>query len=306
MKKYHKIVIAGGSGFLGNLLADYFSKTTEEIVILTRRPEPSRGNIRYVQWDARTTGAWCKELNRADVLLNMTGKNVNCRYTEKNKKLIYQSRLESTRVLDEVVRMCSQPPGLWINSGSATIYIASYDRMMTEKEGIIGDDFSMDVCKQWEKTFFETSTPATRKVVMRIGIVLGKSGGAFVPLRNLVRFGLGGKQGKGDQFCSWIHEKDFCKATEFIMEHHNPDSVYNVTGPKPVTNQQFMAAMRHGLQVPVGLPSPSWLLEAGAVVIGTETELIFKSRKVYPERLLQQGFVFEFADIEEAMDDLCA
>lgn len=299
-----KIVIAGGSGFLGKALTDYFTNKNIEVIILSRRPQKSSGFVKEVYWDGRTLQDWRHELEGAEALINLSGKSVDCRYTEANKQQIYASRLASTRVLGDAVRQCIRPPKVWLNSSSATIYKGSYDKLMDEKNGEIGHDFSMDVCRKWEAVFNECITPRTRKVTLRTSIVLDIAGGALVPLINLVRAGLGGSMGDGRQFFSWIHIHDFCRAIEWFIEKP-VTGVYNVCSPQPLRNSDFMKSLRNSLHVRFALPLPVPLLRCGAALIRTETELVLKSRKVYPQRLLDEEFVFEFPDLKTALEDLC-
>lgn len=302
-----KIVIAGGSGFLGKRLAQYFHQKAKAIVLLSRNEaETVHPNTKWVQWDGENLDDWYKELEGADVLVNLAGKSVDCRYTGKNRKLIYESRLKSTAVLGRAVSQCHRPPALWINASSATIYRASYDRLMTEKHGETGDDFSMDVCKKWEAEFNAVKCDNTRKIIIRTSIVLGNEGGALPVYQRLVKCGLGGKQGKGNQLCSWIHGRDFCRVIEWFIKTVNAEGVYNVTAPNPVPNHAFMKTIREIMKMPLGLNLAQWLLALGAIFIRTQTELILKSRKVYPKRLLDEGFVFEFPDLKPAVEDLCA
>jgi uncharacterized protein len=299
-----KIVIAGGSGFLGQCLTTHFANNHDRVIILTRGVSRITPAIEYVHWDATTQGAWTTSLEDADVLINLTGKSVDCRYTEKNKQLIYSSRLDSTAALGQALQTCTLPPKLWINAASATIYRHSIDKEMDEYTGEIGSGFSVDVCQQWERTFNQFELKNTRKVLIRTGIVLGKNGGPFTPLKTLAKVGLGGKQGRGDQYFSWLHERDFIGIINFIIAHQKLEGVYNVTAPTPVPNRHIMKAMRNTLKIPVGLPLPIWVLEVGAVIINTETELILKSRRVVPKRLLDAGYQFEFETIEAAVEEL--
>jgi uncharacterized protein (TIGR01777 family) len=300
-----KIVIAGGSGYLGSLLAKYFSARNCEVIILSRN-ESSHGteNIKTVLWDARNHGRWGATLEEAEAIINLTGKSVNCRYNEGNKKLIYSSRLESTKIIGEAIERCNHAPKLWINAASATIYRSSYDKPMTEALGEIGHDFSMDVCKKWEAQFNAMLAPSTRKVILRTSIVIGNSGGAFLPYKILTKTGFGGVQGNGNQRISWIHEEDFCRVVDWIVQNENAAGVYNTTSPEPTTNKKFMRELRKALHVPLGLNLPSWFLEMGSAIVGTETELLLKSRWVIPERLLAEGFRFTFSKIEEALKEL--
>ena len=300
----NKLIIAGGSGFLGQVLANHFQPNFREIVILSRGTKETDGKVRYVNWNAQGPGGWVKELDGCDVLINLTGKNVNCRYTKKNKEEILNSRLKSTHALGEAIRHAQTPPKIWLQAASSTIYRDSRDKLMDEEIGEIGDDFSMNVCKQWEKTFWEEPCSGTKKILMRVAIVLGKGGGAFPPLVRLVKFVLGGKQGSGKQMVSWIHKSDFAKVVEWLMMYGKEDGVYNVCSPEPITNAQFMKSLRKSLGIPFGFSSPEWMLSLGALLIGTETELVLKSRFVKPKNLLSEGFIFQYNTVNEAFLDL--
>lgn len=302
MKK-NKLIIAAGTGFLGNILIDYFQNEYDQIVILTRSKPKSQKNIRYVNWDAKTLTGWEKELENSDVLINLTGKSVDCRYTEKNKAEILNSRIESTKVLNEAVLQCKNPPKHWLNSSTSTIYIHSEEKQMTEENGDIGNDFSMTVAKKWEDEFFKTKTPNTKKTALRTSIVLGKNGGAFIPLKRLTQFGLGGKQGNGNQFISWIHELDFARAVDFIIQKELEGKI-NIVSPKPIKNNEFMRKLRRATKIPFGIPTPKPILKLGAKLIGTESELVLKSRNVIPEILIQNGFQFEYPTIEKTLKHL--
>lgn len=297
-----KIVIAGGSGFVGKALAEHLSLNSE-VVILSRDSGPLQPNTRTVQWDARNLGTWVDELEGCTALINLTGKNVNCRYTPENKKEILESRTLSTKILGKAVSLLANPPKVWIQMSSATAYRHSLDKPMDETFGEIGSDFSMDVVKEWERIFNELDLPKTRTTIMRTSIVLGSDSGAFPPLMNLVKFGLGGKQGSGNQMVSWIHINDVVGIIDWMIENE-AKGVYNVTSPQPVTNQHLMRSLRSIYGMPIGLPTPEWLLTFGATLIGTETELVLKSRWVIPKRLLQEGYRFKFTSIDAAATDL--
>lgn len=302
-KTMKKLIIAAGTGFLGQALANHFKDKFQEIIILTRGNSQIKNGFRYVNWNAKTFSGWEKELENADLLINLAGKSVDCRYTEENKKEILDSRIESTKILNLTVSNCKNPPKHWINSSTSTIYRHSLDKQMDEVNGEIGDDFSMNVAKSWEKAFFEIDTPKTIKTALRTSIVLGKNGGAFLPLKNLTKLGFGGKQGKGNQFISWIHEKDFAKAVEFTFKKELT-GVVNIVSPKPIQNATFMKILRKSLGMPTGIPIGEKLLKFGAKIIGTETELVLKSRNVIPKRLLENGFEFEFGDLEKAIENI--
>lgn len=298
-----KLIIAAGTGFLGKVLVNYFANKCEEIIILTRGSSKTTHHVRYVHWDAKTLSGWEAELENASVLINLAGKSVDCRYTTKNKKEILSSRVDSTKILNEAVLLCKNPPKHWLNSSTSTIYRFSLDKQMTEKNGEIGNDFSMNVAKAWEKTFFETKTLRTLKTALRTSIVLGKSGGAFLPLKRLTQCGLGGKQGNGNQLISWIHEKDFARAVAFIIEKELID-VVNIVSPQPISNANFMSKLQKQLQIPIAISTPELLLKFGAKIIGTEPELVLKSRNVIPDKLINSGFEFEFNTLEETLKNV--
>ncbi|TSE11055.1 TIGR01777 family oxidoreductase [Aquimarina algiphila] len=299
-----KIVIAAGTGFLGEVLVRYFKSKAETIIILTRGKSNTENNIRFVHWDAKTIGDWAITLENADVLINMTGKSVDCRYTQKNKDLILNSRVASTAILGEAVNKCKNPPKTWLNSSTATIYRHSLDKEMNETDGEIGSGFSVDVATSWEKTFFNQQTLKTRKIALRTSIVLGKKGGAFPPILRLTKIGLGGKQGPGDQKLSWIHEVDFARSVEFIINNSHIKDVINIVAPKPSTNLVFMNTLNKIVKNPIAIPIPKPILELGARIIRTDTELILKSRNVIPSKLIDNGFQFLYPDLELALISL--
>ncbi|WP_047551272.1 TIGR01777 family oxidoreductase [Psychroserpens sp. Hel_I_66] len=294
------ITIAGGSGFLGQVLKDYFTKKGDTVYILTRTPKQEND----IYWNAKDLEDWTTILEQTDVLINLTGKSVDCRYSEENKKLILDSRIDSTHALGLAINLCEHPPKVWFNSSTATIYRHSTDKKMTEAAGEIGDDFSMNIAKSWEKAFYSITNPKTRKIALRTSIVMGKDGGATEPLKNLVKFGLGGKQASGNQKVSWIHELDFARAIEFLIENEQLDGNFNLAVPHPTDNKTLMKSLRKVMHVPFGMSHPKWLIKFGAKLIGTEPELVLKSRNVIPERLLNNEFKFIHTDIEIALDDL--
>jgi uncharacterized protein (TIGR01777 family) len=301
---YQKIILAGGTGFLGQILVRHFKNSTRELVILTREARFDDSGVQHVIWDGKTPGAWCQELEGADLVVNLCGKSVDCRYTEENKAEIFRSRLEPTRAIGQAIAACAAPPRRWINLASATIYRHAEDRPQDETSGEQGSGFSEDVCRAWEKAFFSCETPGTAKAALRTSFVLGNSGSAFPKLRKLARYGLGGHQGNGRQFVSWIHEQDFARIIDWLMEHPEQQGALNVTAPGPVTNRHFMATLRKQLKISIGIPAPAWLLKIAARIMSTEPELILKSRWVLPTRLQDAGFVFRFPSLEAALSQL--
>ncbi|MEQ9437806.1 MAG: TIGR01777 family oxidoreductase [Cyclobacteriaceae bacterium] len=299
-----KIVIAGGSGFLGSCLTRYYREKECQIYVLSRHYQEDEECVRYIHWDGKHLDNWVKVLEGADALINLSGKSVDCRYTKKNKALIYASRLDSTRVLGEAIQRSKIPPKVWVNAASATIYRHTLDIPMDEVSGEYGTGFSVDVCQKWEGAFSEIEVPGTRKIVLRTGIVLGKSGGALQPLLNLVKIGLGGKQGRGNQYFSWLHELDFVRIISFLINQESASGVFNAVAPNPLPNKQFMKKLRAIHGIPVGVPLPVWLLKIGTRIIHTETELILKSRRVIPTRLLNEGFQFEYPEPNGALNEI--
>ena len=298
--KYNKIVIAGGNGYLGSVFSRYYAPLSENVVLLSRKSAPAMENITTEVWDGEQEGVWVQQLEGADLLINLCGKNVNCRYNTKNRRAIIASRLTPTRLLGKVIRTLKTPPHLWINVTSATIYRHAEDHAQDEWNGEMGTGFSVEVCQQWEAAFFETATPATRKIALRMGIVLGAEDGVFPRLLRLVKCGLGGKQGNGRQMVSWIHEQDAARTTEWLLQNKTPDGIFNCTAPKPISNAELMRTIRTEAGKNMGIPTPEWLLECGARLIGTETELILKSRWVLPTRLLKSGYPFLYPDVQSA------
>lgn len=307
-----RLILAGGSGFLGQALAKHFRALGWEVVVLTRNPQANRA-AREVSWDAETLGRWASELEGAAAVVNLTGRSVDCRYTKENRRLILDSRVNSTRVVGQALAQCKEPPRVWLNSSSATIYRhtlgPAWDEAGTDFAATpeVKDEFSLEVIHAWERALNEAETPRTRKVALRTTMVLGHARNSVFPvLRRMAQFGLGGPMGSGEQFVSWIHETDFLHAVEFLIAHEELSGPVNLASPDPVPNYEFMRAFREVAGMPVGLPATAWMLEVGAFFLRTETELILKSRRVMPGRLLKAGFEFRFPELREALADLQA
>jgi len=307
-----KIVIPGGSGIIGPILARAFSERGDEVVVLSRRPRA--GAWRSVYWDGTSLGDWTKEVDGAAVVIYLAGRSVNCRYYEKNRREMIESRVRSTRLVGRAVARSQRPPRVWLQMSTATIYAHRYDAPNDERTGILGGTepdapatwkFSIDVARAWERTFWEAITPSTRKVALRSAMVMSTAaGGVFDIKRRFVHLGLGGAAGDGRQFVSWIHEHDFIRAIEWLIARDDLDGVVNVASPNPLPYTEFMRAIRDAERVPLGIAPTNWMLEIGAFFMRTETELVLKSRRVVPGSLLQSGFVFDFATWPEAAREL--
>ena len=335
-----KIILPGGTGQIGMMLTRHFLKSNHDIVILSRNPDRikvaadhpfSNPQVSIIPWDAKTSGPWAQSLEGADVVINLAGRSVNCRYTPANRKLILDSRVDSTRALGTAIANCEQPPRLWLQSSTATIYAHRFDAANDEATGIIGGDepnvddtwrFSIDVAKAWEAAAEEFRSDTTRQVLLRSSMVMSPdSGGVFDVLCGLAKKGLGGRNGDGKQFVSWIHEADFCGCIDHLIADETLTGAVNVASPNPVPNASFMKSLREALGAKFGLPAAKWMLEIGAIpktnhnlallqllmiskTMKTETELLLKSRRVVPGRLLEAGYDFKYPQWPAACRDL--
>ena len=306
-----KIVIPGGTGQLGHYLSRGFRAHGHQVVILSR---DCRTDPEAVQWDGRTVGSWAEQIDGSDVVINLAGRSVNCRYIDANLHAMMASRVDSTRAVGLAIERATRPPKVWLQMSTATIYAHRYDAANDEATGMIGGDepgvpaywsFSIDIAKAWELAQYEADAPQTRKVVLRTAMVMGVyPGGVFDVLVGLTRQYLGGSIAGGRQFVSWIHQHDFVRAVEFLIRRDDIQGPVNLAAPNPVTQREFMATLRRALRKRVGLPATKWMVAIGAVFMKTDTELILKSRRVTPKRLLDAGFSFEFATWESAAADL--
>lgn len=307
-----KIVIPGGSGQVGTILARSFVADGHEVVVLSRQPR--QAPWRVVVWDGESLGDWSTELEGADVVINLAGRSVNCRYNERNRRLIKQSRVKSTQVVGQAIENAVRPPRVWLQMSTATIYAHRYDTANDEASGIIGGTeadvpdtwrFSIDVASSWEGAAGGFDLPDTRLVIMRMAVNMSPTdNGPFDILAGLVRKRLGGAQGDGRQFVSWIHDHDMVRAVNWLIDHEEFKGAVNVSSPNPVPNAEFMKTLRNVCGVSFGLPIKPWMLAIGAVFMKTETELVLKSRRVTPGRLANSGFVFDYPKWRDAALEL--
>ncbi|MBV9765750.1 MAG: TIGR01777 family oxidoreductase [Acidobacteriaceae bacterium] len=308
-----RIAIPGGTGQVGHILARHFHEQGHSVTTIARHPKPAEWKT--LAWHAENLGDWSQAIDGADVVINLAGRSVNCRYNAANRREIKNSRIISTGLIGQAIAQASHPPPLWMNASTATIYCHSLDRPMDEPTGELGGNepdapskwrFSIDVATGWERAFFAAETPKTRRVALRSAMTMSPDmGGVFDAYLRLVRWGLGGASGSGKQYISWIHDVDFIRAIEFLIAHDDLTGPVNVSSPLPVTNREFMSCLRHCWCTSyVGIPAPSWMLSIGAVLLRTETELVLKSRRVVPRRLLDAGFEFHFPNWRGACCDL--
>jgi uncharacterized protein (TIGR01777 family) len=298
-----KVVIAGGSGFIGQSLAKTFLSKDYEVVILTRSPSGQREGMSFVQWDGKSLGDWAQSLEGAVAVVNLTGKSINCRHTPENKREILESRLNSVRVIGEAITPCAQPPTAFVQASAVGIYGNAGGRWCDE-ETPPGDDFMADVCRQWENVFNAVTAPATRKVLLRVGIALGQNGGFLQPLNRFARLFLGGHLGSGKQFISWIHLGDLTRMFVSATERVEIAGVFNATAPNPATNAEFMRELRRAWHRPWSPPVPQWVVLVGAVLIGMEGSLAFYSQRCAPRNFLAQGFEFQFPELPAALREV--
>jgi uncharacterized protein (TIGR01777 family) len=308
-----RIVIPGGTGQVGQILARHFHERGHRVTVIARHPKPAEWDM--VEWDAHHLDQWALAMDGADVVINLAGRSVNCRYNAANRREIKNSRTITTGLVGEAIARSSHPPQLWLNASTATIYRHALDAPMDEATGELGGSepgvpvkwrFSIDVATSWERSFFAADTPRTRRIALRSAMIMSPdAGGIFDTLLQLVKWGLGGAAGNGQQYVSWIHDVDFTRAIEHLIEHEDLSGVVNVSSPFPVPNRDFMCCLRQSWCTSyVGLPAPKWILALGAVLLRTETELVLKSRRVVPRRLLESGFEFHFPNWRGACQDL--
>ena len=323
-----RILIPGGSGQIGTLLAWHLHACGHEVTVLSRKPQERVHAWRTLRWDGLTPGPWVAEIDRSDAVIHLSGRSVNCRYNAANRKAIFDSRIQPTLLLGEVIAASPTPPRVWMNASTSTFYRHALDRPQDEFTGELGDlpsergtrepanlpetwSFSIDVASRWEQAFLSIPTPRTRKIRLRSSMVMSPDrGGVFSVLSTLARTGLGGSIGSGRQFVSWMHALDFCRATDLLLTQpeitDETDGIVNMTAPEPLPNRDFMRALREAWHMPIGLPATEWMIEIGTFLMRSESELVLKSRRVVPTFLLKHGFEFSFPTWPAAARDLVA
>jgi uncharacterized protein (TIGR01777 family) len=307
-----KVVIPGGTGQVGTILDRALTSDGHDVVVLTRSPVGER----QVRWDGSTLGAWTRQIDGCDVVVNLAGRSVSCRYTPGNLDAMMRSRVDSARVVGEAIARAARPPRVWLQMSTATIYAHRFDAANDEHSGLIGGDetgvpgywgYSVDIARNWEAAQERAATPDTRKVALRSAMVMSPDrGGVFDVLSRVVRLGLGGPVAGGRQYISWIHDRDFVRAVRFLVERDDLAGAVNVAAPGPLPQREFMRVLRSAWRVPVGLPATAWLAEIGAFAMRSDTELLLKSRRVVPGRLTDAGFEFDYPEWTEAAADLTA
>jgi uncharacterized protein (TIGR01777 family) len=298
-----RVVLAGGSGFLGQALAKVLVGKGYDVVVLTRGAHREGTGVRHLHWDGERLGDWAQSIDGAKAIVNLTGRSVNCRHTPEHRRAIMESRVNSVRALAEAVRCCQQPPEVWVQASSLAIYGDPGGRWCDE-DAPYANGFSEEVCKRWESEFAKVAAAGMRKVVMRIGIVLDTNAGALPVLARLTRLFLGGRVGSGKQYVSWIHIADLTRMFVEAIERPDIAGIFNVTGPNPVTNAGFMRELRRVLHRPWSPPVPGWATHIGAFLMRTEPSLALTGRRCRPKRFLESGFHFEFPELRGALDDL--
>jgi hypothetical protein len=308
-----RLIIAGGSGFIGTLLSRAASARGYEVVVLTRQSRgdsPRPGNVatqlpgvREVQWDGQSGGPWAEELDGAGALVNLAGRSVNCRFRPDNLRAIERSRVNSVLALGEALRHCSRPPRVFIQAAGEAIY-GDQGENWCDEESPPGKGFLVPTCLAWEGAFQQSPTPGTRRVLLRIGVVLSAAGGALKPLLALTRLGLGGRAGSGRQFISWVHADDLCRVFLFALERQDLEGVFNVNSPNPASNAELMAQLRAALHRPWSPPVPVWAVRLGAWLLRTEPQLALSGVRCRPKRLLEKGFSFTHPHLAGALGEI--
>lgn len=299
-----KIVLAGGTGNIGELLTPILINLDYEVVILSRKAiNSNHKNIKYVQWDGESQGDWTSELEGVDTIINLSGKSIQCRFTEANKNELLASRIKPTKILGEVIQELQDPPRLWINFSGISVF-EGLENKSDENSQHFADTFLANLSKKWENTFFESTTRNTKKVCLRLSPVLSKNFGMFKELYFLSKIGLGGRVGSGKQMIAWIHDLDLIRMVIWIINHHSPSSLYHACSPNPISNKDFIRNLRNAVGMPIGFPLPTFLAKIATFVKGVESDMILLDNYVSTTKTIEEGFVFDYSTTQEAFEHL--
>mgnify|MGYP001464778844 CR=1 FL=1 len=302
MIKKSTIVIAGGTGFFGNYLINFFKKDYS-IIVLTRKKSYSENEVEYVNWDGKSQGDWLTDIDGAEVLINLSGKSINCKFTKENKKKLLSSRIDSTKALVTGISSLGNPPKVFLNASAGSMY-QLLDRPNTEMDVDYKNNFLSEMALEWEEEFFKHELPNTRRAALRISLILGKSGGVYDVLQKVTKLYLGGFVGSGKQILSWMHIEDAARAVEFIIENDKTNGTINFSTLSPENNTGFMKKLRKSLNVPFGFPAPALGLKLVSNIIDIEPSLVLDSVNFIPRKLLDNGFTFKFEKLEDTFKDL--
>ncbi|NGM72710.1 TIGR01777 family oxidoreductase [Sphingobacterium sp. SGL-16] len=299
-----RIVLAGGTGNIGKLLTLILIHLDYQVIIFSRRElKSSHPNIRYIKWDGESLGNWVQEMEGIDTLINLSGKSIQCRFTDDNKKILLESRIEPTRILGEAISTLSSPPRLWINFSGISLF-EGVEGLNNEESTSFGNTFLAHLTQEWEKTFVEANTPATKKVILRLSPVLSTKFGMFKELLPLAKLGLGGKVGDGNQQIAWIHELDLVRLVMWIINLESPSALYHACAPEPESNKEFMKNLRKAAGMPIGMPLPALFAKLGAYFKGVESDMLLLTNAVSTTRTLQEGFIFNYPNTQKAFEHL--
>jgi len=303
MTAQRSIVLAGGSGFLGRALARELIARDYEVVVLSRAPGRQTGRSMEILWDGKNSGEWIQCLDGATAMVNLSGRSIQCRYTPENLRELTASRVDSVLVLADAMNRVTRPPRVWVQAGAVGFYGDPKDRLCDETSPA-GCDTLAGICQPWETSFNSAPAPKSRRVLLRIGFVLGRDGGALPLLAGLTKWFLGGTVGNGQQFISWIHVGDLSRMFIEAIERDELSGTFNAVGPNPVTNREFMRELRHALHRPWSPPAPAWAVKLGSRMMGTEPSLALTGCRVAPKHFLDAGFKFQFPELHGALENL--
>jgi len=299
-----RVVLAGGSGFLGRELSKALLERGYGVVVLTRTPRERSDGVHEAEWTGAHIGEWIQFLDGADAVVNLAGRSVNCRHTPENLREIIESRVNSVQTVAAAFEHVKVPPRVWVQAGSLAFYGDRGDEWCDENSPS-SPGTAVEICRRWENAFNVARAPKTRKVLFRIGIVLARDGGALSVLGKMAKWFFGGRAGGGRQYVSWIHLADVKRMFVEAIERENWSGVFNVCAPNPVTNDEFMRELRRALHRPWSPPAPEWAVRIGARLMNTEPSLALAGRRCAPKHFIENGFRFQFPELRAALKNIC-